>query len=114
LFSSRFNSRFAALPDILLGYRLERISANKLGRGRLNYCRILVRQAHDPSSVSVALRGILTHAVAYARDLILQHTNSSVLPVRSSFESLSENELHEWHRVWEHVSRENMSCSYVR
>ncbi len=109
LFSSRFDSRFAALPDILLGYRLERISANKLGRGRLNYCRLLVRQAHDPSSVLVALRGILTHAVAYARDLVLQHTGSSVFPVRSSFESLSENELHEWHRVWEHVSRENMS-----
>ena len=48
-------SRFAALPEILLGYRMEGISVKKSGRGRMNYCHQLLRQIGDIPSALTAL-----------------------------------------------------------
>lgn len=63
-------SRFAALPDILMGYRVERISASKTGRGRYYYCRTLLSRAHDTASALVAGRGVLVHTLGFCRDVV--------------------------------------------
>jgi glycosyltransferase involved in cell wall biosynthesis len=62
-------SRFAALPDVLMGYRMENISLKKSARGRMNYCRRLFQQVEDVPSARGAARGALVHALGFARDL---------------------------------------------
>ena len=47
-------SRFAALPDVLLGYRTEQVSARKTARGRYYYCKTLVSHIHDTTSAVMA------------------------------------------------------------
>lgn len=94
------NSRFAALPDVLLGYRMDRILAGKLGLGRLNYCRELIRQVHDRPSAMRAARGALVHSLAYGRDLTLHATGSLSRRSRQSFYPLAPRYIAEWENVW--------------
>ena len=93
-------SRFAALPDILLGYRMEKISAGKSGQGRFNYCRQLVAQIGDVPSVLTAVRGVLIHSLALGRDILLDVTGSMSLRSRQSFQAANDEVRMHWHRVW--------------
>jgi hypothetical protein len=99
-------SRFAALPDVLLGYRMDRIIAGKLGLGRLNYCRELIRQAHDKPSALRATQGVLVHSAAYARDIALNATGRLGRRSRPSFYPVDERYLPEWEQVWRSVTIE--------
>jgi glycosyltransferase involved in cell wall biosynthesis len=99
-------SRFAVLPDILLGYRMERISVTKSASGRLAYCRGLLAQVHDlPSSLN-AVRGITVHGVALARDLVLDLTGTMSQDVRQSFGSADDTIKNGWRAVWNRLPAE--------
>lgn len=100
-------SRFAALPDILLGYRVERISARKSGRGRLNYCRQLVEQACDVPSALTVVRGVLIHSLALGRDVILDITGSMSQRSRQSFLAANDEVRMHWQRVWRRATSED-------
>lgn len=93
-------SRFAALSDVLLGYRMDRILAGKLGLGRLNYCRELLRQVHDRASALRAAQGVLVHSLAYGRDLTLHATGSLSRRSRQSFYPIQPRLVAEWEQVW--------------
>lgn len=68
LLRSYRTSRFAALPDLLLGYRTEQVSASKTARGRYFYCKALVSHIHDTPSAVMAGRGVVVHALGFCRD----------------------------------------------
>lgn len=107
LLRSYQKSRFAALPDLLLGYRMEGISVRKTWPGRLSYCRQLVRQAHDISSVVTAVRGVLIHGLALGRDVLLEATGSLSHRSRQSFQVVSDRVQNDWREVWRRVTSED-------
>lgn len=102
------SSRFAALPDILLGYRMEKVSFKKSGRGRINYCRQLVCEIDDVASLLRAVRGLLTHGLGLGRDAILDLTGNISQWSRQSFQSVSDEQLIDWQRVWSRVTSKDM------
>lgn len=106
LLGSYRSSRFAALPDILLGYRMERISAKKSWQGRLNYCRQLLRGVHDTSSALIAMRGMLVHSLAVSRDALLYVTKELNQRSRQSFQEAADGESHQWYDLWDRIQSE--------
>jgi glycosyltransferase involved in cell wall biosynthesis len=80
-------SRFAALPECLLGYRIENISVLKSTRGRLVYCRRLLADVDDLSSFADAVKGIGVHGVALARDVVLALVGTVGEGSRRSYQS---------------------------
>lgn len=106
LLRSYRTSRFAALPDLLLGYRMGGISVKKTWPGRVSYCRQLVRQAHDISSVVTAVRGVLIHSLALGRDALLEATGSLSHRSRQSFQVANNRVQSDWREVWRRVTSE--------
>ncbi len=100
LLRSFAHSRFAALEEVLLGYRMTEIAAGKLGRGRLNYCRRLLANEHDVSSLWWVLVGIGVHSVAFARDVALQLGRTVECGSRRSWSLASQAEKDRWRSVW--------------
>ncbi|BFU90080.1 MAG: hypothetical protein NTAFB01_12670 [Nitrospira sp.] len=101
------HSRFAALEEILLGYRVAEIAARKLGRGRLNYCRRLVERVHDSSSLRWAMMGVVVHSAALARDLALQLARTVGSGSRRSWSSVGQAEREQWQAVWSALVRDH-------
>jgi len=106
LLRSYRTSRFAALPDLLLGYRMGGISVKKTWPGRVSYCRQLGRQAHDISSVVTAVRGVLIHSLALGRDALLEATGSLSHRSRQSFQVANDRVQSDWREVWRRVTSE--------
>jgi len=100
LLRSYRTSRFAALPDILLGYRMEGISVKKSWWGRLSYCRQLVRQISDGPSGMIAARGIFVHGLAFSRDVLLDASGSLNQRSRQSFQAADDDVINQWQRTW--------------
>ena len=100
------HSQFAALPDVLLGYRMDRIIAGKLGLGRLNYCRELVRQVRNRPTALRAARGILVHSLAYGRDITLHISGIVNRRSRQMFYPLDNRVIEPWQKIWAEASRD--------
>ncbi|MDC8448507.1 MAG: glycosyltransferase [Nitrospira sp.] len=100
LLQSFSHSRFAALEEVLLGYRVTEIEAGKLGRGRLNYCRRLLTRVHDLSSLRWAMIGVGVHSAALARDVVLQFKRTVGSGSRRSWGSAGQAEREQWQSVW--------------
>lgn len=105
-------SRFGSLPECLLGYRVERISMGKSARGRLAYCRQLLAQVGDASSLACALRGIGVHSVALARDLVLDMAGVMGEGARQSYLSPDKSAREQWRAVWNRLAAEQ--CQLVQ
>jgi len=101
------HSRFAALEEVLLGYRVTEIAAGKLGRGRLNYCRRLLASVHDFSSLWWAMMGFGVHSVAFARDVAIQLGRTVESGSRRSWGSASQAERDQWQSVWTRLIRDH-------
>jgi len=107
LLRSFSTSRFAALEEVLLGYRMEGISAKNSWRGRLNYCRQLIRQVHDIPSAVTAVRGMMVHSLAFSRDVLLDVTGTLNRRSRLSFQPANDQVRTHWQRVWNRVTSED-------
>ncbi|MCS6303016.1 MAG: glycosyltransferase family 2 protein [Nitrospira sp.] len=107
LLQSFSRSRFAALEEVLLGYRVDAIEAGKLGRGRLNYCRRLLARVHDLSSLRWAMMGIGVHSAALARDVVLQLSRAVGSESRRSWGSAGRAERDQWQSVWTGLVRDD-------
>jgi glycosyltransferase involved in cell wall biosynthesis len=106
LLQSFSHSRFAALEEVLLGYRVAAIAAGKLGRGRLNYCRRLVKRVHDLSSLKWAIMGLGVHSIALARDMVLQLGRTVGNGSRRSWGPVGQAERDRWQSVWAGLARD--------
>jgi glycosyltransferase involved in cell wall biosynthesis len=58
LLRSCLNSRFAALPEILVGYRQERVPLKKILQSRYTVMRSLLRTARSSGKLSWVVRGV--------------------------------------------------------
>jgi glycosyltransferase involved in cell wall biosynthesis len=93
-------SRFASLPECLLGYRIENISVLKSAKGRVAYCRRLLAQADDLSSCVDALRGGMVHGAALTRDLVLDVMGTVEEGSRRSYRFADQATRAEWESIW--------------
>lgn len=100
-------SHFAALPDILLGYRMEGISVKKSGRGRMNYCHQLLKRISDVPSALTAVGGVLVHSLAFGRDILLDVTGSMNQRSRRSYQVADDSVCKHWQSVWSRVTSES-------
>ena len=107
LLQSFSHSRFAALEEALLGYRVTEIEAGKLGRGRLNYCRRLLSRVHDLPSLWWAMRGGAIHSVALARDVVLQFGHTVGSGSRRSWASAGQAQRDQWQSVWAQLTHDH-------
>jgi glycosyltransferase involved in cell wall biosynthesis len=113
LLRSFSHSRFAALEEVLLGYRVTEIAAGKLGRGRLNYCRRLLATVHDLPSLRRAVMGLGVHGVALARDVVLQWSRTIGTGARRSWGSAGQAERDEWQSVWVGLTRDQAVLTHA-
>jgi hypothetical protein len=105
LLRSYRTSRFAALPDILLGYRMEGISVKKSWRGRVNYCRQLVRQVCDIPSAMRAGRGLSIHASGFGRDIIGELVGADSRVCQTRRVAMDAATLERWKTIWNDLKR---------
>ncbi|HSA88074.1 MAG TPA: glycosyltransferase family 2 protein [Nitrospira sp.] len=106
-------SRFAALEEVLLGYRVTEIAAGKLGRGRLNYCRRLLATVQNLPSLRRAVMGLGVHSVALARDVVLQLSGTVETGSRRSWGAASQAERDEWQSVWVGLTRDQAVLAHA-
>ena len=102
------NSQFAALDEVLLGYRMGAVSVQNSGHGRLNYCCQLIKQAHDIPSAVMAVRGVMGHSLAFSRDVLLNVTGTFNQSSRVSFQPVNDQILMDWQQVWNRVTSEKV------
>jgi glycosyltransferase involved in cell wall biosynthesis len=96
-------SQFAALPDILLGYRMERISMSKSFRGRFSYCLALVSQVHNASSAIAVARGVGLHILGLGRDVLVGLTGNVSRTSRQSIHGADDAIAGQWRAVWDRL-----------
>ena len=108
LLRSFSHSKFAALEEVLLGYRMDDISARKTGQGRLNYCRQLWDQSSDISSLLKAARGVMVHGLAFSRDVLLDATGTLNRRSRLSFQPVNDQVRRQWRSVWTCLASEEV------
>lgn len=102
-------SRFAALEEVLLGYRVEGVSVSNSMKGRYNFCRTLVSEVHDAASAAVAARGVAIHALGIGRDVFMGAVGGEawLLPYRRT--EVDEANLDQWRTVWGNLNGEKVS-----
>jgi glycosyltransferase involved in cell wall biosynthesis len=106
LLRSYRSSHFAALSEVLIGYRMEGISVKKSGRGRMNYCHQLLKQIGDVPSALTAVGGVLVHSLAFGRDILLDVSGSLNQRSRRSFQVADDRVLNRWQSVWSRITSE--------
>jgi len=93
-------SRFACLPDCLLGYRVGKVSSLKSIIGRGHYCCSLLSQVHDRKSAELLIRGVFVHGLALARDVVLDLMDISGSKIRQSLGAPNAKEVEQWREVF--------------
>lgn len=103
-------SRFASLPECLLGYRIENISVQKSARGRVAYCRRLLADSDDLPSLVHAIRGIGVHSIALARDFVFDLVGTVGEKSRRSYLPADQSVRAQWEIIWNRSVSEQ-ACS---
>jgi glycosyltransferase involved in cell wall biosynthesis len=95
LFRTYATSRFANLPDVLLGYREDSLSLRKILVGRERKCRVMVQEALEGRAPWQAIRGVLGQLARATVDLaaIGTHLDYRVLKHRALPASIEEVEI---------------------
>lgn len=93
------HSRFACLPEILLGYRKSKLSLRTFLTGRYNYSRMLIQKAVNEKQYFFAF-GVLEQMVKFMVETFAISTglNYRVLQHRAVSVSRMESEI--WEKVW--------------
>ena len=111
LLQSFSHSRFAALEEVLLGYRIGKISAVKFGRGRLNYCSRLLQLVNDMPSATMFMQGVLIHSLGFGRDVLLDLVGTVDRWSRRSFQVANDRVRNEWQVVWQGINSREYGSS---
>jgi glycosyltransferase involved in cell wall biosynthesis len=99
------NSRFANLPDVLLGYRQERLRARNIVYGRWHYTRALIAFARQSNDPLLAARGIGQQAVRGAVTLALVGAGRDQAILARRFRAPEAEEVIQWRAVRDSLAR---------
>jgi len=100
-------SRFANLPDILLGYRQDAPTARNIVRGRWHYSRALWKFAAANGDYGLALRGLGHQAFRSAATLMLLGLGQGEAILRRRFPPAGTEDLARWRSLWSKLGEEN-------
>ena len=100
LFRAYAGSRFANLPEIVLGYRQGSIDLQKSLRSRWTWCRCAGRYLNRAGR----LRLSAVEAVRSCRDILAVAARADAALLRARYAALNEEEIREWQQVWDSVS----------
>jgi glycosyltransferase involved in cell wall biosynthesis len=100
LFRACADSRFANLPEIVLGYRQSSIDLRKQLRSRWMWCRCARRYLDGAGRLRVDAVEVLKSC----RDVLAVAARADAAWLRSRSAALTEAELREWRQVWDSVS----------
>ena len=100
LFRACAASRFANLPEIVLGYRQGSIDLRKRLRSRWTWCRCVGRYGNPAARLRVAA----VEALRACRDALTVAAHADSVWLRASCAPLTAEELREWRAVWESVA----------
>jgi glycosyltransferase involved in cell wall biosynthesis len=99
------SSRFAALPEPLLGYRQESLSIGKILAGRYYFARALARKARAGGGPLLAVRGLAGQAAKALVDVVAIATGLSRTILRHRAQPFPEADAARWHEVWQRFGR---------
>jgi glycosyltransferase involved in cell wall biosynthesis len=99
-------SRFANLPEILLGYREAKLSLQKILRTRRFFVQAVIRQLGREGRLGLAPLAIAEQVLKGVLDTVAIGTglNYRLLPQRAHY-SISEAEIRRWQQVWRSVNQ---------
>ena len=100
LFRACAGSRFANLPEIVLGYRQSSINLRKCLRSRWMWYRCAGRYLNRAGRLRVGA----VEALKSCRDILAVAAHADNAWLRSRYAALTEEELREWRQVWDSVS----------
>jgi len=106
--SYRF-SRFANVPEILLGYREERIELKKILTSRRFFARSLFREFQQQGRLDLAIRAVTEQVAKAVADCMAVGTGLNYRILRHRALPITEEEREEWVRIWTSVNREMLS-----
>lgn len=100
LFRARAGSRFANLPEIVLGYRQGSLVLRKCLRGRWMWFHCSGRYLNCAGRLQVGA----VEAFKSCWDVLAVAAHADAAWLRSRYAALTEEELREWRQVWDSVS----------
>lgn len=95
------HSRFAGLPEVLLGYREERLRLGRISRGRMNYVKAGLRQFLREQQWSNAVALPFGHGLRMLGDTIAIESGLEHRLLRHRARPASKTLLRRWASVWE-------------
>jgi glycosyltransferase involved in cell wall biosynthesis len=101
--SYRF-SCFANLPEILLGYREDRLNIKKILRGRQIFVNSLLREFRRQQRPALAIRAVVEQGMKGAIDILAVNSGLRYRLLRHRAQSITQAEREEWRRVWQSVN----------
>lgn len=105
-------SRFASIPAVLLGYRIEALSLKKILTGRYHFALALLEKAWTERNYAFAV-GAIEQAAKAAVDVIAVATGSEKKLLQHRFgRSVDLDHQQQWQQIWADCNRE-MSCVSV-
>jgi glycosyltransferase involved in cell wall biosynthesis len=100
LFRACASSRFANLPETVLGYRQGSIDLRKRLRSRWMWCRCASRYLNSTGRLRLGA----VEALKGCRDVLAVASRADLAWLRLRSTTLTERELREWRQVWDSVS----------
>jgi glycosyltransferase involved in cell wall biosynthesis len=104
LLRSYRSSRFANVPEILLGYREERIYLKKILTARRFLTHALVRQFSLQGRADLVVRSVLEQILKAMLDCMAIGSKLNYRLLRHRAKSINDSERREWQRVWHLVN----------
>jgi glycosyltransferase involved in cell wall biosynthesis len=104
LFRTHRHSRFANVPEILLGYREEAFSLGKSFRGRRDFVRALARKDKGPGRLIRSTEAVTVQLSKFAVEAVARTTGTSSHLLRHRAAPTSEAEVANWKRVWDRIT----------
>jgi len=98
-------SRFACLPDILVGYREESVSLKKSFVGRCCFCKSLLREGFKHRDYALATRGVLGQCLKGGVDVFAVSTGLNYRILRHRAAPIDTSVSSRWTEVWSSVVR---------
>ena len=104
------NSRFAAVPEIVLGYRENSLSVRKLLRTRGDACKMMIRLAIEQRKFASGVRNIAVLLAKGMVDAIAVYSGLNYCILRHRAETILPVEEREWRSVWQAVWSATDTC----
>jgi glycosyltransferase involved in cell wall biosynthesis len=99
LLRSFSSSRFAGLPDILCGYREDRLVLRKILRGRYTFAIAAFRKFVECGNYFIATSAVLAQCLKALTDVFAVFTGLNYRILRHRAASLGEFDLQQWEKV---------------